>query len=132
MEADPSSLSIRVGARACGNEGEVVSLAYLWRETPIQAPVVLSYFGSLRTASNTVAHCCAIFLGHLGIDKSKYQREIIWLGNQLFIIIPKSKGNTPHHIASEAVQCPHQSLEGGGQMLKGGKWSQKMTQQIFS
>ena len=30
-----------------------------------------------------LAHCCAIFLGHLGIDKSKYQREIIWLGNQL-------------------------------------------------
>ena len=34
-----------------------------------------------------VAHCCAIFLGHLGIEmmiaKSKYQREIIWLGNQL-------------------------------------------------
>ena len=42
------------------------------------------------------------------------------------------KGNTVHHIAYEAVQCPHQSLEGGGQMLKGGKWSQKMTQQIFS
>ena len=37
-------MSIRVGARACENEGEVVSLAYLWRETPIQAPVVLSYF----------------------------------------------------------------------------------------
>ena len=30
-----------------------------------------------------LAHCCAIFLGHLGIDKCKYQREIIWLGNQL-------------------------------------------------
>ena len=26
----------------------------------------------------TLAHCCAIFLGHLGIEK-----EIIWLGNQL-------------------------------------------------
>jgi len=39
VEADPSSMSIRVGARACENEGEVVSLAYLWRETPIQAPV---------------------------------------------------------------------------------------------
>merc|ERR1719239_1464959 len=39
VEADPSSLSIRIGARVCANEGEVVSLAYLWRETPIQAPV---------------------------------------------------------------------------------------------
>ena len=50
MEADPSSLSIRVGARACGNEGEVVSLAYLWRETPIQAPVVLLHQGQLTLA----------------------------------------------------------------------------------
>jgi len=39
VEADPASMSIRVGARTCKNEGEVVSLAYLWRETPIQAPV---------------------------------------------------------------------------------------------
>merc|ERR1711981_1555466 len=39
VEADPASMSIRVGARTCENEEEVVSLAYLWRETPIQAPV---------------------------------------------------------------------------------------------
>ena len=32
-------MSIRIGARVCANEGEIVSLAYLWRETPIQAPV---------------------------------------------------------------------------------------------
>ena len=41
VEADPSTMSIRIGARVCGQEGEVGSLAYLWRETPIQAPVIL-------------------------------------------------------------------------------------------
>ena len=46
MEADLASKSIRVGARACANEGELVSLAYLWRETPIQAPVILFIFPS--------------------------------------------------------------------------------------
>ena len=29
-----------------------------------------------------VTHCCAIFLGHW-VSNSKYQRKIIWLGNQL-------------------------------------------------
>ena len=40
-------------------------------------------FRCVSISSTFLAHCCAIFLGHLGIDKSKYQRVIIWLGNQL-------------------------------------------------
>ena len=51
-----------------------------------------------------VAHCCALFLGHLGIemmiDKSKYQREIIWLGNQLGWSghLSASQSSNEHHL----------------------------------
>jgi len=39
VKVDMASMNIRIGARTCANEGESVSLAYLWRETPIQTPV---------------------------------------------------------------------------------------------
>ena len=50
-------MSIRIGARVCGQEGEVGSLAYLWRETPIQAPVILLSF--------CFANCDRITLGQV-------------------------------------------------------------------
>ena len=42
-------------------------------------PFLLLQFSVGLCASLQVAHCCTIFLGHLGINI----REIIWLGNQL-------------------------------------------------
>ena len=53
--------------------------------------------GPQKGVSEVVAHCCTIFLGHLGIElqlddrhrnPNMNIREIIWLGNQLVLDMP--------------------------------------------
>ena len=43
-----------------------------------------------ETVSFCLAHCCALFLGHLGIDieiQISILGEIIWMGNQLVVMV---------------------------------------------